>query len=64
MSLRAWRYVWRIMVRGRPTGRGLGCQAFMNFHGRRNSFMSAIFPIQRSCLLTAMYLIESTWNLS
>eukprot|EP00957_Ditylum_brightwellii_P001234 96887-Ditylum_brightwellii.AAC.1 len=63
MSLRAWRYVWRIVVRGRPTGRGLGCRAFMNFRGRRDSFMSAIFPIQRRCLLAVMDLIESTWNL-
>eukprot|EP00957_Ditylum_brightwellii_P111767 8525012-Ditylum_brightwellii.AAC.1 len=64
MSLRAWRYVWRIVVRGRPTGHGLGCQAFMNFCRRQDSFMSAIFPIQRSCLLAAMDSIESTWNLS
>eukprot|EP00957_Ditylum_brightwellii_P029034 2193492-Ditylum_brightwellii.AAC.1 len=64
MSLRAWRYVWRIVVRGRLTGRGLGCQAFMNFRRRRDSFMRAIFSIQRSCLLAAMDSIESTWNLS
>ena len=51
----ACKYVWHMVVCGRPTGLGYMCQAVKNLRGKYFSSIHAILPIQRNCQLTIIF---------